>query len=101
MRALPNEIPSFFVSVAKLLLRYWMERNMKYLPMLNLIETLTKYEPYDEAVRGLAMQIHQRQTGKQGVKAYFKKYQKLLETELGEKPGDAVCSLYEELTGKA
>ena len=80
---------------------YLTKRDTEYLPMLELIETLTKYEPYDEIVRGCAMQIHFRLTGKQGVHDYFKRYQKLLETDLGEKPGENLYKLYEQLMHNA
>lgn len=90
-----------FVSAAKQLIMYWIKRGTEYLTMLELIETLTKYEPYDEIVRGCALQIHFRLTGKQGVHDYFKKYQKLLENDLGEKPGENLCSLYEQLLGNS
>jgi two-component system, LytTR family, response regulator len=90
-----------FVSAAKRLIQYSVERDTEYLSILNLVELLTKYEPYDEAVRGWAMQLQYRLTGKQGVQAYFKKYQKLLEQELGEKPEEKLCGLYDQLTGNA
>ena len=90
-----------FVSAAKQLTMYLIKRDTEYLPILKLIETLTKYEPYDEAIRGCAMQIHFRLTGKQGVQDYFKKYQKLLKNDLGEKPGKKICKLYEQLMHNA
>ena len=86
-----------FVSAAKRLIMYLIKRDTEYLPVLKLIETLTKYEPYDETVRGYAMQIHFRLTGKQGVHDYFKKYEKLLENDLGENPGEDFCDLYKQL----
>ncbi len=88
-----------FVSLTKRLIQYSVERDAEYLPVLNLVELLTKYEPYDEAACGWAMQLHYRLTGKQGVQAYFKKYQKLLEQELGEKPEEKLFILYDQLTG--
>jgi hypothetical protein len=61
----------------------------------------TKYVYYDDFVRGWAVQIHRRQTGKQGVNEHFKKCQKLLKTKLGEKPGNTLCNLFKELTKNA
>ncbi|SEW42949.1 response regulator [[Clostridium] fimetarium] len=90
-----------FVSAAKRLIMYLIKRDTEYLSALELIETVTKYEPYDETVRGCAMQIHFRLTGKQGVHDYFKIYQKLLETDLGEKPGENLYKLYEQLMHNA
>jgi len=87
----------YFVSAAKKLLGYDMTLSTEQSNLLNLIEILTKYEPYDESVREWAMQLQYQLTGRQGANAYFKKYQNLIKQELGEEPGEALCKLYKQL----
>jgi two-component system LytT family response regulator len=87
----------YFVSAMKALIQYYIKMDTEYLKILSLIATLTKYEPYDDAAHGWAMQFRYRLTGKQDVQAYYNQYKDLLGRELGEKPGEKLNKLYEEL----
>ncbi len=87
----------YFISAAKKLVKYYESVNTEPLKILNIIELLIKYEPYDEEVRENALKLYYRLEGKRSAEKYYRQYRDLLGKELGIEPGQSIQKLYASL----
>ena len=84
----------YFISAAKKLIKYYEVTDAEPLKLLNAIQQLIKYEPYDEEVRASALKLHYRLEGRPGIEKYYREYKELLRGELGIEPGKELQRLY-------
>ncbi len=86
----------FRIAVRKLI-TYYKEVQPDPLMILNVIERIIKYEPYDEKIRELSLELIYKIAGKNGVREYYLDYAKLLKKDLGMKPGDKLDRYYNSI----
>jgi two-component system LytT family response regulator len=84
----------YFISVAKKLVKHYEKINTEPLKILNIVELLIKYEPYDEDIREAALRLYYKLGGKPDVEKYYKEYQDFLKKELGIEPGEIIQGAY-------
>lgn len=84
----------YFISAAKKLVKYYERVNTEPLKILNIIELIIKYEPYDEEIRETALKMNYQLGGKQGVEKYYQEYRYLLERDLGIEPSEFMQGVY-------
>lgn len=86
----------FKIALQKLTVYY---KKVKQDPVriLSIIERLIIFEPYDDEVRELCLQLYAYIYGKIEAIKYYEEYSKLLVTDLGMKPGKKIGVYYERL----
>lgn len=90
----------YFNSAAKKLVRFYERVNTEPLKILNIIDLLLKYEPYDEIAREDALKLHYRLGGMQSARKYYSEYRNLLKKELGIEPGESIHKVYDTFIKK-
>ncbi len=86
----------FRIAVRKLI-TYYKDVQPDPLIILNVIERIIKYEPYDENIRELSLNLIYKIAGKNGVREYYQDYVKLLKNDLGMKPGEKLNRYYKSI----
>lgn len=86
----------FRIAVRKLI-TYYKEVQPDPLIILNVIERIIKYEPYDENIRELSLDLIYKIAGRNGVKEYYEDFKKLLKNDLGMKPGEKLDMYYNSI----
>ncbi|MFD1175315.1 response regulator [Paenibacillus puldeungensis] len=87
----------FFYSAAKKLVQYFERVNSEPLKVLQIIELLIKYEPYDEEAREMALKLHYMLEGKRNAEKYYVQYREMLNKELGIEPGESIQKVFASL----
>lgn len=86
----------FRIAVRKLI-TYYKDVKPDPLIILNVIEWIIKYEPYDENIRELSLDLIFKIAGRNGVKEYYEDFTKLLKNDLGMKPGEKLDMYYNSI----
>ncbi len=86
----------FRIAVRKLV-TYYKEAQPDPLIILNVIERIIKYEPYDENIREYSLDLIYKIAGKNGVREYYQDFTKLLKNDLGMKPGEKLDMYYNSI----
>ncbi len=86
----------FRIAVRKLV-TYYKEVQPDPLIILNVIERIIKYEPYDESIRELSLDLIYKIAGRNGVREYYQDFTKLLKSDLGMKPGEKLDIYYNSI----
>jgi two-component SAPR family response regulator len=87
----------YFRIAVRRLVTYYKEVQPDPLIILNVIERIIKYEPYDENIRELSLDLIYKLAGKNGVREYYQDFTKLLKNDLGMKPGDKLDRYYNSI----
>lgn len=79
------------------LIAYYKHRQPDPLRILNVMERIIRYEPYDDNIRELTLSLIDKIAGKNGVREYYQTYEKLLKTDLNMKPGEKLINFYNSI----
>ena len=85
----------YFINGAQKLIKYYESIDAEPLKILNIIELIIKYEPYDENIRENALRLHYRIGGKKSAEKYYIEYFELLNKDLQIEPTQSMKKLYE------
>lgn len=84
----------YFINVAHKLIQYYEEASVDSLKVLNIIEPIIAYNPYDEKIINYALRLHYKIGGKRDLQKYYKKYCDMLKNDLEIVPPEAIEELY-------
>lgn len=76
----------YFIKAANLILNYYEETGVDQLKILNMVELLLQYEPYEEEVREYTVKLHYRVGGRKAAERYYNVYKSIMLNEVGIKP---------------
>ncbi|XID90243.1 response regulator [Paenibacillaceae bacterium WGS1546] len=85
------------MNLGRKLLAYYERNEAEPFKRLRLTELLLRHEPYADAIRVLALRLHERVGGRTQALAYYRQYAALLERDLGTEPGDELKAIYRNL----
>lgn len=91
----------YFRIAAQKLTAYYKEVQQDSVRILSIIERITKYEPYDEEIRELALRLTYQIYGRIEAMNYYSDYIKLIKNDLDMKPGIKLKECYHVLMQKA
>jgi two-component SAPR family response regulator len=92
----------YFKIAAKKLMDYYIKGGQQdSLRILNIIEWLVKFEPYEEEIREFVLTLYYNSYGRAETEKYFEDYVKLLKKDLDMEPGEKLKTLYQTLLHKA
>jgi len=84
----------YFTNGAQKLIKYYESIDAEPLKILNIIELIIKYEPYDEKIRENALRLHYRIGGKKSAEKYYIEYYELIKKDLQIEPTQSMKKLY-------
>ena len=84
--SLRNIYHMYFINGAKKLVNYYENNSVEPARILNIIELMIKYEPYDESLREIALKLHYNIGGRKSAQKYYRDYCKLIKKDLGIEP---------------
>ncbi len=84
----------YFLNGARKLVEYYERNNVNPIKILNIIELVIKYEPYDEKMRERALKMHYTIEGRKKAEEYYMEYAKLLKKDLQIEPASSIKKLY-------
>lgn len=84
----------YFINAAHKLVKHYDKIGVEPLKILNIIDLITKYEPYDEKIREIELKLQYRIEGKQGAAKYYKLYLDMLKKDLGIEPSESMKKVY-------
>ena len=76
----------YFLKGANKVLQYYDKSGAEPLNILNMVELILQYEPYDEAIREYTVRLHHRMGGRKAAERYYNIYRSIMITEVGMKP---------------
>ena len=87
----------YFKIAAHKLIDYYRKGQQDSLRILNIVERLTRYEPYDDEIRELAFILYHRSYGRSEAMKYYRNYTELLKEDLDMQPGEKLKECYQTL----
>jgi len=84
----------YFINGAQKLVKYYESMDAEPLKILNIIELIIKYEPYDEKIRENALRLNYRIGGRKGAEKYYIEYCELIKKDLQIEPSYSMKKLY-------
>ncbi|RKP46280.1 response regulator [Cohnella endophytica] len=88
----------YFLHLGGKLLSFYEYAKTEPLKALHLAEMLVGHDPYNDSLRAAALKLHHQLGGRKRAAAYYEAYAKLLKSELGTEPGEALTALLHDLT---
>lgn len=85
----------YFVHGAKKLIHYYERTNVEPLKILNMVEHIIKYNPYEEEFMEMAFLLHYKIGGKTSAERYYEQKCQFLQKELQIEPSKSMQSLYQ------
>ncbi|WP_164472854.1 response regulator [Cohnella candidum] len=93
-----NRYRQYFLYLGGKLFSYYERVRTEPLKALRLAEMLVDHDPYNDSLRAAALKLRHQLEGRKRAAAYYEAYAKLLRTELGTEPGDALTDMFHKLT---
>lgn len=87
----------YFKMAVKKLMEYYKRGQQDTLRILNIIEWLVRFEPYEEEIRELVLTLYHGSYGRATAVKYYEDYEKLLKKDLDMEPGEKLKRLYQTL----
>ncbi len=85
----------YYKIAAHKLVDYYQKRNQDPLRLLNILEWLIKFEPYDDEMRAMILKLYYNCYGKTKAMEYYQLYTKLLKDDLDTQPTKKVSVFYQ------